>query len=618
MHLSKHYLTAGLLAAAKFQAAEALFDYEEAQLTVEALNTLQEPERSWFDFDKGAPDPNPLCKPVPGDFEYPPQDVWDRVKAVSGNKLIVSVPQASSCYHGEHFDAAHCGYLTERWQDPYLQTEDPIEVLAPAVQGNTCQVTSNPQGSCTLGGYPSYVANVSAVSDIQMAVNFARNMGLRLVVKNTGHDFLGKSAGAGAVSIWTHNLKQIRHIPNYSAPGTDYTGPAFKVAVGVQAFEIYKAAHDLGLNVVGGEGQTVGVYGGYTQGGGHSPLSSLYGMGADQVLSMEVVTADGKFVTASFDENQDLFWALRGGGGGTWGVVTSMTVKAYPDMPVTASFFRFGTGPAVSPDAFFHGLRAYLDHFEHHADSGIYSYFRINPLPNNNFEFVMQPFFAPGKTVEEVNALLAPWIARLRELGIPVQPRTTNYPSFLDAFYAEFILEPVMIGTVSQGSRLIPRRTFADRAALDQTFAAIRQNLEHGRGILAYNMAPDLKRAGNPDNAVNPAWRESLSHLITHVSWDPRLPPAEIARIRRDFTNGDMKALRDATPGAGSYLSEGDVEEPDWQQSFFGDKYPQLLEIKKKYDPRGLFYVWKGVGSEEFDVRTFDGLPNQNGRLCRI
>lgn len=342
-------------------------------------------------------------------------------------------------------------------------------------------------------------------------------------------------------------------------------------------------------------------------------------MGADQVLSVEVVTADGRFITASPEEHQDLFWAIRGGGGGTWGVVTSMTVKAYPDIPVTASYFTFTTGPNISPEAFFAGIRAYLDNFQKHADEGIYSYFRINPNPNGiDYEFVMQPFFAPGKTVDETIALLAPWFSRLREVGIIVHPRITSYSNFLDAFYGEFILERVMVGTVSQGSRLIPRNVFSDRNALDRTFAAIRKNLEHGRPILAYNMAPDLKRIGNPDNAVNPAWREALAHVITHVTWDPTWPVAQIAKARRDFTNGDMKLLRDATPGSGAYLSEADPEEPDWQQSFYGDKYAKLLEIKNRYDPRGLFYAMRGVGSEGWRVETADGLPHQNGRLCKV
>lgn len=279
------------------------------------------------------------------------------------------------------------------------------------------------------------------------------------------------------------------------------------------------------------------MYGGYTQGGGHSPLSSLYGMGADQVLSAQVVTADGKFITASADENPDLFWALRGGGGGTWGVVTSMTVKAYKDMPVTASYFTFATSENVNKETFFQALRSYFDHFPTFADSGIYSYYRITPKPNENYEFIMQPFFAPGKTVEETTALLDPWLTHLHDLGISIKPRTTTYPSFLDAFNAEFVLEPVMIPGVSQGSRLVPRKTFSDPTQLDKVFAAIRQGLEHGRPILAYNMAPDLERAGNPDNAVNPAWREPLAHIIMHVTWDPAHHSADqISKIRSDFT----------------------------------------------------------------------------------
>ena len=84
--------------------------------------------------------------------------------------------------------------------------------------------------------------------------------------------------------------------------------------------------------------------GGYIQGGGHSPLSSIYGIAADHVLSMEVVLASGKLVTASSTENSDLFWALRGGGGSTFGVVTSVTLKAHPDFPYTVTSFTFG-GP---------------------------------------------------------------------------------------------------------------------------------------------------------------------------------------------------------------------------------------------------------------------------------
>lgn len=104
--------------------------------------------------------------------------------------------------------------------------------------------------TCTLGGFPEYAVNVSDVSQIQLAVNFARNANLRLVIKNTGHCYLGKSSGAGALSIWTHNLKDLEYLPDYDGPG--YQGPAFKVGAGVTVRELYEAADRVGGTVLGG------------------------------------------------------------------------------------------------------------------------------------------------------------------------------------------------------------------------------------------------------------------------------------------------------------------------------------------------------------------------------
>lgn len=123
----------------------------------------------------------------------------------------------------------------------------------PLYEGRSCMPTDDPSGECTVGGYSSYAVNVSNVAQIQLAVNFARNAGLRLVVKNTGHDFNGKSTGAGALSIWTHNLKDIKYYADYQS--TNYRGPAVKMGAGVQAFEIYEKANELGFTAVGGEGK---------------------------------------------------------------------------------------------------------------------------------------------------------------------------------------------------------------------------------------------------------------------------------------------------------------------------------------------------------------------------
>ena len=169
-----------------------------------------------------------------------------------------------------------------------------------------------------------------------------------MVIKNTGHDFNAKSVGKGSLSIWTHKLKNVQFLKSYKY--NTYTGPAFKLGAGIQAWELYAAAKAAGVTVVGGEGRTVGVMGGYILGGGHSPLSSIYGMGADQVLSMEVVTADGRFVTASATSNPDLFFALCGGGGSTFGVVSSVVVKAYPKIKVTTMTYELATASGISAE----------------------------------------------------------------------------------------------------------------------------------------------------------------------------------------------------------------------------------------------------------------------------
>jgi FAD/FMN-containing dehydrogenase len=109
----------------------------------------------------------------------------------------------------------------------------------------------NESTDCTLGGYPAYSVNVTNVAQIQLALNFARSANLRLVVKNTGHDFADKSLGAGALSIWTHRLNDISFYSDYSYG--NYQGPAFKLGTGAATADVYLAAEKNGVTAVGGE-----------------------------------------------------------------------------------------------------------------------------------------------------------------------------------------------------------------------------------------------------------------------------------------------------------------------------------------------------------------------------
>lgn len=131
-------------------------------------------------------------------------------------------------------------------------TDDPTSVAWPLFQGRTCLPDGyNITDTCTLGGTPSYVVNVSTTADVQLAVNFARNTNIRLVVKNTGHDFAGRSTGAGALSIWTHNLKDLKLIDDYTSPS--YSGKAIQIGAGVQVYELYEFAEANNVTAIGGE-----------------------------------------------------------------------------------------------------------------------------------------------------------------------------------------------------------------------------------------------------------------------------------------------------------------------------------------------------------------------------
>ncbi|EHA25629.1 hypothetical protein ASPNIDRAFT_43953 [Aspergillus niger ATCC 1015] len=556
------------------------------------------------------------CKVFPSDAAWPSDSTWSLFDQLLGGALIKTVPLAASCYPSwSEYNKTECDYVSDEWTVSYLHAADPASVMWPLFEGRSCLPPDLSSGSCTLGGYSSYAVNVSTVAQIQLSVNFARNAGLRLVAKNTGHDFNGKSTGAGALGIWTHHLKDIVYYENYQLG--NYSGPAVKMGAGAQAFEIYEKANELGFTAVGGEGKTVGVAGGYVLGGGHSPMSSLYGLAADQVLALEVVLASGRFVTVTEQSDPDLFWALRGGGGGTYGIVTSVISRVYPKVPVTVSTFSFATGTNVSADIFWAGVRAYMQRFPVNADAGTYAYFWVISTGTDAFEFLMNPYFAVNHTVAEFNALMQPWFDELHHLGISFQPNTTYYDNFYDAWNAGFPLETVGSVTMMTGSRLFPRSNFEDPFRFHQTVAALRSTVSAGYSLLAFNLKADLLD-GVASSSANPAFRKTLMHAITSTSWSSNATNADILEEMEHFTYDILGEWRRTCPEAGAYMSEADIMEPDFQQAFYGSYYDRLYALKQKYDPTGLFYAPTGVGSEDWKVHSLDGLPDQNGRLCRV
>ncbi|KAI4664655.1 uncharacterized protein J4E79_002953 [Alternaria viburni] len=619
-------LLSTLLAA---QAAYAYnFPYEGIQLTDSDVGTNPD-----LAFGKANTSNIPSCKSYPGYDGWPSSTQWSALNISLGGTLLKGIPPAAACYEGEYKDTAKCSNVRRRQSDALFAKEDPLIPFGQWTLHNPCPVpaasATPPLSGCKLVSFPAFVINATTVKDVQLAVNFARNNNIRLTIKNTGHDFLGRNTGGGALQVWVHRMKAFEYLPTYEVG--QYSGQAARVGAALEQHEVYDAMSTYGITLLAPGSSTVGAYGGYMQGGGFSYITSKYGLMADQILALELVTADGRFVHADPMENADLFFAIRGGGPGNFGIVTSAIVKAYPPTTVARSDFTFQTGPVssndnttvrVSNETFWKGIKVYFSHNLRINDAkGIMS----NYITTTARTFTLSnQITMPGVTVEEMKKLMAPLIKNLNDVGISlVNPE----PKFWST-YAKFGTLP---GGPSGGtsnsrlvSRLVPRSNFADPTSqtFNTTMAAIRSFVEEGGySFHSVDYAPTLETAGYPgsDSAVSPHLRNAVMHMTGFDSrqYDASLSD-ELWKSSHARLDSYVQKLRDATPLSGAYMNEADVAEPNFQYSMYGDNYDRLLKIKKERDPWGLFYAVTGVGSESWFVEGTGGLPTQQGRLCRV
>ena len=383
---------------------------------------------------------------------------------------------------------------------------------------------------------------------------------------------------------------------------SEYQGPAIKVGAGVEIGDVYEFVHANGLVIVGGNCPTVGLAGGFTLGGGIGLLSSKYGLAADQVLSAEVITASGNLVTASPTKNQDLFWALRGGGGGTFGVVTSMTIKAFPDTTFsTASLTVMDNG--TNTDAIYSAIGIFFRSLPSLVDAGAWLVWVALP-----FGFMVTPAMVAGLRPEDLDALFKPTLTKMDELGLQYQYASKEHPDFLSSYYGS-MQSTWNVSQYVMGGRMIPRELVENDASTEALLAVIRPMASQTGAVgVAFNVAGAVS---SPDQvAANPQLRRTIFNLniplpLNYTNW------AATREAQHKTTHDMMPALQALTPGGGAYLNEADPHELDWQTSFYGSHYERLLAIKHKYNPDGIFYARTGVGSERWEQRP-------DGRLCSV
>lgn len=368
----------------------------------------------------GKHDTGEACRCFPGDACWPSLHEWSRLNDTLGGKLIQTVPIGSVCHDSTFgaYDGPKCEALRSAWLNTSTHDRTSSSPMMPFFANMSCDPFTRRDDRCVLGTHVQFAVDATTVRDYQETLLFARQRNIRLVIRNTGHDYLGKSTGAGGLALWTHNNKAIE-VVDYDSER--YRGKALRVGAGVQSGEAQRAAHDAGLIVVGGNCPSVGLAGGFTQGAGLSPISSRLGLSADNVLEWEVVTAAGEHLVATPDHHRDLYWALSGGGGGTFAAVLAMTVKAYLDVPVAAANLTFSHGEGVPPDAFWGAVATFLTTLPAIVDTGATV---IWALVGNLF--MIQPLTAPEATTHELQELLRPTLAKLNQSRIPYSEKSLH------------------------------------------------------------------------------------------------------------------------------------------------------------------------------------------------
>ena len=391
-----------------------------------------------------------------------------------------------------------------------------------------------------------------------------------------------------------------------------------------------------GRYVQGGGCLTVGVAG-LVQSGGFGNFSKAYGTAAASLLEAEIVTADGAVRIANACTNPDLFWGIKGGGGGSLGVVTRLTLRTH-ELP---AFFGavFATVKASSPEAF---RRLIARVIEFYADALFNPHWgeQITFRPGNELGISM---VFQGLDRQQAEAIWRPffdWIHRSPKglhrrrrahdrrgagpelLGSRVSQAASRTgarrrPSRRPSGQCVWASNLGEAGQVLHGYRSawIPA-SFLHGDGQEALAGALFRAAQHWSVALHVNKglagAPDRAVAAARDTATNPAVLEAFALAISGAEGPPAYPgipghEPDPATARREAAavGRAMDEVRNLLPSVGSYVSESDFFETAWQDAFWGPNYARLRAVKDKYDPDGLFFVHHGVGSEGWSADGF-------------
>ncbi len=408
---------------------------------------------------------------------------------------------------------------------------------------------------------PALIVRCAGVADVISAVDFARINELLVAVRGGGHNVAGNAVCDGGIVIDLSRMKGMR---------VDPTAGTARAQAGLVWGEFDRETQAFGLATTGGVVSTTGIAG-FTLGGGLGWLMHSYGLACDNLLSADVVVADGRFVTASASENEDLFWAVRGGGG-NFGVVTSFEYRLHPVGPVVLA------GPVFHPLPKARDILRFYREYVNKVPDKLTAHAFLTTSPDGvPMVGVMVCYSGRAEDGEEV-------VQPLREFGPPVMDQVGPVPYTM--------LQSMLDATGPPGlqnywkSSVLPE--LGDEA-IDTIVARFAEVPSPRSLIIIENLGGAVSHVGEDETAF--PHRDGGYNFLIQSTWPDPTDSERNIRWTRDLYEAMRPFMTDAVYV--NYLGQEGVDRV--KEAYGAAKYERLVALKNKYDPTNLFRLNQNI-----------------------